>query len=43
MKPTIQTKAKTMNRKSLKSTALLIASLVAGHSMLLAAEDNALS
>ena len=40
MKPTTQTKAKTMNRKFLKTTALLIASLVAGHSMLLAAEDD---
>ena len=29
-----------MNRKFLKTTALLIASLVAGHSMLLAAEDD---
>jgi hypothetical protein len=32
-----------MDLKFLKTTALLIASLVAGHSMLLAAEDNALS
>ena len=40
MKPITQTKAKTMNLKQLKSITLLIATVIAGHSMLMAADDK---